>query len=545
VNRRPNGMTTYSTPKPHCARRLGLLAALLLATCAAPGARSQESMPVEPTKEIASPAPAIAEAQRLVEAKRLDQATLVLRAYLEREPSDRAARSMLARLLSWDSRYDESITEYERLLSVHPESASDRAGYARVLAWSGRIEQALVEFQRALAADSTDVETRVAYARAISWIGDLPGAAKEYHRILSTHPDNGDAWLGYATVARWRGGATASDRFLSQAAAHGADGTAMEEERAAVRRALAPGLGGGWTSAQERQYVAGPDFTLRSRGLFTSGRVTIGRTADLTTRAAWLEQSERAESGLLNYDMNARLIRADLALLRGYPFQAAAGIESRRLTPGTPAATYPLPAAGHFLGWNARSWFFLGRFTPAVAVRHEFVPLKSNSPVNALRLGHQTALEGTIAWQWSGRGNAETAFERGDYSDGNARTAVRAGTRYRVRIRQPAVALDYGFGYTDFDTTSSSYFTPLSSMRHAAGVGLDGYAQRFGLGYGARYQYSTLGSDNFGAIRTHTWSAHVTAADLGTIGVGIDGAYSRDNNAYEIWSIGIHAAARW
>jgi len=82
-------------------------------------------------------------------------------------------------------------------------------------------------------------------------------------------------------------------------------------------------------------------------------------------------------------------------------------------------------------------------------------------------------------------------------------------------------------------------------MRHAAGVGLDGYAQRFGLGYGTRYQFSTIGSDNFGAIRTHTWSAHLNAAELGSIGVGIDGSYSRDNNAYEIWSIGIHAAARW
>ncbi|MGH7731254.1 MAG: hypothetical protein ACRENJ_08400, partial [Candidatus Eiseniibacteriota bacterium] len=301
----------------------------------------------------------------------------------------------------------------------------------------------------------------------------------------------------------------------------------------------------GWSSARERQYVAGPDFTLRSSGLFTNARVTIGRTADLTMRAAWTDQVERAESGALTYDVDVRAIRADLALLRGYPFQSAAGIESRRYAPAAAVVTHPLLAAGNFTGWNVRTWAFLGRFTPALGIRRDVVPIKSAAPVNELVLGHQTVTEGTVAWQWSGRGNANAGFERGDYSDGNARTAARVGAGYRVRIAQPAVALDYAFVFTDFDTTSASYFTPLASMRHAAGVGLEGYTSRLGLSYGARYQFSTIGSDNFGSIRASTWSAYLNAADLGSVGAGIDGSYSRDNNAYEVWSIGIHAAARW
>ena len=346
-------------------------------------------------------------------------------------------------------------------------------------------------------------------------------------------------------MARWRAGATASDRFLSRAETHGAELAAANEERSAVRHALAPALGGGWSSAQERQYVAGPDFTLKSSGPSTNARVTIGRAADLTMRASWIGQSEQSESGAINYDLDVRSIGADLALLRGYPFQAAAGLESRRFSPGAPAVSFPLLGVGNFMGWHARSWMFLGRLTPAVGVRRDFVPIKATLPVNELLLAHQTVVEGTLAWQWSGRGNANVGIERGDYSDGNARTAVRAGTGYRLRIRQPAVVLDYGFGFTDFDTTSSSYFTPLASMRHAVGVGLDGYTERFGLGYGARYQFSTIGSDNFAAIRTSTWSTHLNAADLGSLGVGIDGSYSRDNNAYETWSLRLHAAARW
>ena len=496
-------------------------------------------------QEVSPAAAVLAEAHRLAEAKQFDQAAAVLRDRLEREPSDHEARSLLARVLSWNRRFDESIAEYERLLADDPARAADRAGYARVLLWSGRTERSLEEFRRAVAADSSDVETRLVYARALSWTGDLPGASIEYRRILGTHPANGDAWLGYATVARWRAGATASDRFLSRAEANGAERAAADEERAAVRHALAPSLGGGWSSARERQYVAGPDFTLRSSGPFTNARLTIGRAADLTMRASWIDQSERAESGSLNYDVAVRSVRADLALLRGYPFQATAGVEARRFSPGQAAVTYPLLGVGHFVGWDARSWWFLGRLTPAVGIRRSFVPLKVTLPVSELVLAHQTVVDGGLAWQWSGRGDANVTIERGDYSDGNSRTAVRAGTRYRLRIRQPSVALDYGFGFTDFDTTSNSYFTPLASMRHAVGASVDGYTSRFGLGYGARYEFSTIGSDNFGAIRTNTWSARLNAADLGPVGVGIDGSYSRDNNAYEIWSIGIHAAARW
>jgi tetratricopeptide (TPR) repeat protein len=494
---------------------------------------------------VAAPSPALAEARRLADARQFDAAAATLREHLERVPSDDAARSLLARVLAWGKHYDASIAEYERLLAEHPDRASDRAGYARVLAWSGRTEQALAEFRQAVAADSSDVETRIAYARALSWTGDFSGASIEYRRILDAHPASGEAWLGYATLARWRAGATASDRFLSQAEALGAGREAADEERAAVRHALAPSFGGGWSRSRERQYVTGPDFTLTTSGPYTSARMTVGRTVDLSVRASWGDQSERSEGGTLAYDVDMTALRADVALLRGYPFQAAAGLEARHVSAGVAGVTHPLLDPGTFAGWSLRSWGFLGRFTPAVGIRREFLPIKSSAPVAELLLGHQTVLDGTLAWQWSGRGSASATIERGDYSDGNARTALQATTRYRVRTRQPVVALDYAFGYTDFDTTSSSYFTPLASMRHTVGIGADGYASRYGLGYGARYQFSAIGSDNFEAIRIHTWSAHVNAASLGAVGLGVDGAYARDNNAYEIWSIGIHAAARW
>ena len=532
------GSTTHSTSLARRARvRASLVAAVLLACAAcAPAARAQQD---------SAASPAIAEAYRLADGRQLDRAAAVLRGRLAEDSTDVEARSLLARVLSWDRHFPESLEQYRLLLEHQPDRAADRARYARVLTWSGRIEQSLGEYRRALAEDSSDVETWIDYARALSWIGDLPGAAMEYRNILAAHPSAGDAWLGYATVARWRAGATASDRFLGRAEAHGAERGAAAEERAAVRQALAPALGGGWIREQERQYVAGPDFTLESSGPFTRARLTVGRTADVNVRAAWVDQRERSESGGLNYDVDTRMMRADVSLLRGYPLQASASLEARHLSQAGSAVTYPLLGSGDFLGWSLRSWGYLGRFTPAAGVRRDFVPIKQVTPVNELIPGHQTIADGTLAWQWSARGTATTGVERGSYSDGNVRRTGRLGAAYRVRIRQPGVALDYGFAFTDFDSTSASYFTPLEGARHHVGIGLEGYRARLGISYGARYEFSRLGSDNFPSIRAHTWSARVNAADLGPVGLGLEGAYSHDNHDYETWSIGLHAAAHW
>ena len=152
--------------------RASLVAALVLGVGArAAAVEAQEASP------DSTASPVLAEAYRLAEAKQFDLAAGALRDHLDREPSDREARSLLARVLSWHRRFDESIAEYGRLLADDPGRASDRAGYARVLLWSGRTEQSLEEFRRAVAADTTDIETHVIYARALSWTGDLSGAS--------------------------------------------------------------------------------------------------------------------------------------------------------------------------------------------------------------------------------------------------------------------------------------------------------------------------------------------------------------------------------
>jgi Tfp pilus assembly protein PilF len=541
------------------ASRRGVAGLVLAGVLAAATARATdiptERDPLPPTKaldRLAAVEPvsdaergSIAEARRLADAKRFGDAARVLRAVLAREPKNTGARSLLARVLAWDRKYDESIAEYRTLLAEHPRSAFDRAGYARVLAWSGHAEASLREFRRAVRADSTDLESRIGYARALSWTGDLPGASIEFRRILRANPRYGDAWLGLATVARWRGAPTASDRFLARAEALHADEDAAREERKAVREALAPSLGAGWTTSHERQYVDfAPDFTIESTGPFAQARATVGKTAGIGVRAARLEQFERNVT-TLNYDLDMTVLRADVSMLRAYPFQIAAGVEARKLEAGATNVIYPLLGDDEFTGWNARAWWFLGRWTPSVAARREYLPIKSTAGPQRILAGDQTLLAADLAYQWNARGTLSAGIENGSYSDDNERGTVRAGAAYRVRLKAPSATLDYAIAATDFDTTSASYFTPLESVRHTAGIGVAGYSERASLDWGARYQLSAVLSSNFDDIFTNTWSGYLNLTAFDTLPLGIEGSYSRDNNAYETWFLGLSAAARW
>ncbi len=539
------------------ALRVALAALFLLLLIAADPARGQSVDAPDSTASVAEDAPgdaaanALAAARRLADTKQFAAAAATLREALQADPENVEIRSLLARVLAWDRKYDASIDEYRALLAKHPDRAFDRAGYARVLAWSGRHETSLREFRRAIAADSTNLETRVGYARALSWAGDRAGAHSEYRRILRADSTYGDAWLGYATIARWRGAATASDRFTRRAAAHGADAEGLEEEETAARRAMSASIGGGYTASRERQYVdVNPDFIIESSGPFATAGATISRAVGVTARGSWLvafEDNGASAPGdtALNYDLRATVLRADVSFLRGYPLQFAAGVEHRTLDQGSARVLYPLAGDDDFFGWNARVWWHAGRFTPSLSAGREYLPMKSVSGARRVLAGDQTTTEAALDWQWNARGTARLSAAHGSYSDDNARTAFGGGAAYKLRLPSPSLTIAYGVSFRDFDEVSTSYFTPLQSARHAAGLALNGYSDRAALDYGLRYEYSLLNSDNFDDIRTHTWSGYWNIATLDAVPFGVDGSYSIDNNDYESWYVGISGSVRW
>jgi tetratricopeptide (TPR) repeat protein len=540
-----------------------LAAVAFMLVAAARPAHSEEpaapEAPAPPPEPSASASRRIAEARSLADQKRFDDAATLLRDVVRDEPTNTSALSLLARVLAWGRHFDASIQVYERLLPLTREEALDRAGYARVLSWSGRYVASLREFRRSIAADSTNLETRVGYARAMSWAGDLAGASREYFRILDADAGYGDAWLGLATVARWRGAATASDRFLARAETGRADADGAREERDVLARALAPRTGGGWQIARERQYVSGTTpFTIESSGPYAQGVVTAGRAVGLGARAGryrlWERRSALPSDTTLNYDLRASVFSGDVSFLRAYPLQLSAGATVERLSSLSGRVLYPLRGEKDFFGARGRLWGYWGRFTPSAGVSRDFLPIKETAVVDSAGtpITRRSILPGgvtngdlSLGWQIDHRWSADAGVSRGFYSDENRRTTVRAGGAYRARLARPRIAFDYAWSYTDFDTVSRSYFTPLASTRQSAGVSVSGWAEWASLDWGARYQFIPIFSGNFTDLFINSWSGYVDLVLFGHVPAGVDGYYSIDNNQYTTWGLNVSAAVRW
>ena len=555
----PNGSSEAAEPRTGRAARGAclLLAGLLCSTLSPLGASARPEPPLTPpaaTKidDAGRSDEALRAARESSDRKEFDKAAATLRGALKDDPDNRELLSLLARVLAWSRHFDESIATYRKLLARYPDDAFDRAGYARALAWSGRSDKAIPEFRRAIAADSTDLETRIGYARALSWSGDLAGASREYLRILEANPKNGDAWLGLATVARWRNAPTASDAFTEKAAARGADAEGLKEERGAVRLALRPTVGSGWTRFRERQITSDSTaFKLETVGGFIDARATLARSVGLSLRASRLHHWEK-NPGLppdttLNYDLNSTGLRGDVSFLRRYPVQITAGLAYQRFESRNPRVLYPLGGDDDFVGFNSRVWGYLGRFTPSLGVSRDYIAIKTTdgTGANVLVPGGVTDAGLGLRWDWNGRGSATGSFSKATYTDDNERTSVAGSLAYRINARKPRMTLDYGLTFSDFSKPSSSYFTPLESVKHAAGITASGYSERAALDYGARYEFSFLTSSNFDDIASNVWSAYLNGTILDGIPLGVEGYYSVDNHSYRTWGLTLSGSVRW
>jgi tetratricopeptide (TPR) repeat protein len=115
---------------------------------------------------------------------------------------DWQARLELARLLSHLRKYDESITEYQKVLREKPGSFEARAELGRVLFWSGQRDEALKTLEQ-IPPEKMDDRTRAVLA-------DLYGAQKQYGRAealyrgyLKNHPDDLQTRLKLAELLSW------------------------------------------------------------------------------------------------------------------------------------------------------------------------------------------------------------------------------------------------------------------------------------------------------------------------------------------------------
>jgi hypothetical protein len=305
--------------------------------------------------------------------------------------------------------------------------------------------------------------------------------------------------------------------------------------------------------ARERQYVGGTTpFRLETSGPFAYGRATLGRTMGLDARAGryrlWERRAALPGDTTQNYDLRASVFSGDLSLLRSYPVQLTVGGTYERLERRSPDVLFPLRGDTDFFGARARVWGYWGRVTPSAGVSRDFVAIKETDAVTGARTlapGGVTNAEAAVDWRIDTRWSVNAAVSKGFYSDENERTGVLAGGAFRARLGRPRLTLDYAWSYTDYDFASPSYFTPLSSVRHAAGISADGWAERPALDWGARYQVSPILSGNFEDIVIHAWSGYFNLILADRFPVGVEGSYSIDNNEYTTWGVTASAGVRW
>ncbi len=130
---------------------------------------------------------------------------------LERSHGDSVpVRRELARALSWEGRFAESIQEYDWLLAnvPPPERKTYLLERLHVLEWSGRLKDAERGYEELRARDSRDVDALIGLARARRAAGRPLAARAPAERAVRLEPDRREAreelaWI-YAAVGRGR-----------------------------------------------------------------------------------------------------------------------------------------------------------------------------------------------------------------------------------------------------------------------------------------------------------------------------------------------------
>jgi len=113
------------------------------------------------------------------------------------------ARWELARVLSYAKRYDESITEYGKVLKEKPDLMDAKVELAKVLFWNGDGNTAIQMLEQIPPKNITG-ETRVFMADLCMTQKNYGKAEPLYRGHLESHPDDHAVRLKLAEVLSWQ-----------------------------------------------------------------------------------------------------------------------------------------------------------------------------------------------------------------------------------------------------------------------------------------------------------------------------------------------------
>lgn len=128
-------------------------------------------------------------AKRLEAQQQYREAIAAYRRYLLLKPEDDAARSTVAKLLSWQGAYVEAGAVYRDILKRHPIDLEIRTALARVLSWQKRFDEAQQMYAAVLREDPSQVDAKSGLADVLFWSGRSRDALPYYEQVFASRHD--------------------------------------------------------------------------------------------------------------------------------------------------------------------------------------------------------------------------------------------------------------------------------------------------------------------------------------------------------------------
>ncbi len=123
-------------------------------------------------------------------------------AYLQRKPSDLAARSSLARLYSRDKDYDKAAEQYRLVLAANPNFVPALTGLAGILSWQGHLDESLELYEQVLRYEPDNGEALSGKAFVLLWQKHYSRALTLFKLLYRRYPQDVDIKHGLAEAQR-------------------------------------------------------------------------------------------------------------------------------------------------------------------------------------------------------------------------------------------------------------------------------------------------------------------------------------------------------
>ena len=121
---------------------------------------------------------------------------------IEGDISDTATRIELAKVLSYDKKYDEAAETYRQVLAADPENIEAKIGLAEVLYYSGKSDEASAAL-KGIPLDKLDDKGKLMVADLLVAKKDYPSAIHIFTAYLDQKPDDYAVRLKLADVQSW------------------------------------------------------------------------------------------------------------------------------------------------------------------------------------------------------------------------------------------------------------------------------------------------------------------------------------------------------